>query len=209
MRGDGIDQELEGQPRAAAITGGEGHRRGQVAARAVPTHGKAGDIDAQRGRLARQPDQRRVGILEGSGILALGREPVVDARHRAAGGIGDGAADAVVGVEVADDPAPAVIEDEGGEWTRVARSVEPQADGPVRDRHVVFLHHLDLLDRAEGGGALPHVLACLLHRHALDGGQAEGEGGVHDLLHLGIERHRRLLGLGEPRVAGRRESRTA
>ena len=67
-------------------------------------------IDVQLGgrRGSRHPADGGQAVVDGGRERVLGRQPVVDGDDRDAAGRGQGADGAVVGVEVADDPAAAV-----------------------------------------------------------------------------------------------------
>ncbi len=108
----GIDQELEDGPRPALSHAQSGGDRGQVAAGAVAAHGHARGLAAELRRVLRSPAEGRRRILHRGGEAMLGRQPVVDREHVHAGVSREEAAGAVVGVEVADHPAAAVVVDE-------------------------------------------------------------------------------------------------
>ena len=192
MVGDRVDQHLEQDPRPVAIAGQQRHHRGQVAARAVAADRDARRIEPEARGVGRHPQQSRVGVLDRRRVLELGREPVVHRRDRAAGRVDDGPADAVVGVEVADHPAAAVVEDQHRMRADAGGLVHAHRDLAAGDRHAMIGHRGHLLERAERGGARAHGLAGFRRGGVLERLQVERGEGVDDLPGLRIEWHVRL-----------------
>jgi hypothetical protein len=121
-----VDQQLKRDLPVARVACRDGHHRGEVAAGAVAADREPRRIDAERGRMALDPSSGGDAVVDGGWKAMLRPHPVVDRHHRAARAVGELAAQGVVGVEVADDPAPAVKVDE----RRQRRSA--RARGPVR-----------------------------------------------------------------------------
>ena len=118
--------------------------------------------------------QRRDRVLGGGGCQVLGRQPIADRRDETTGAGRDLAADAVMGVEVADDPSAAMVIDEQrriplgrGLWP-----VEPQRDraGRPLGRQIVDGRHLH--DRTpEAPGLLAVEGSCLVDRDLITVGR--------------------------------------
>ena len=117
-------------------------------------------------RRARRPSAKRPGVVDRGGEGVLGREPVVDREDRDAGVVGEQAAGAVVGVEVAEHPAAAVEVDEqrpagppGSRGEVEARRQRPAAAGnfcsaPLRPRSGSGAGGAATISRVEGAGLL-------------------------------------------------------
>ena len=186
---DRIGEHLERQRGTAPVAAHEADGGGEVPARAVTADGQAPPVDAETPGLAGDPLGRRVRVFGGDGVLVLGGEAVVDARHDRSRGIGERAADAVMRLDVADHPAAAMEVDVGGEGPATRRGIAPHGDCPAVDGHPVIVDARDVLHRAERGGARAHALAGLGRGHLLRGRQAERRRCVEDLLGLRIEWH--------------------
>ena len=130
--GDRVDRHLR-QDRDGGGLGAQ--RRGdddrQVAAGAVAHRHEAGDLEAQFGGAAGDPPRGRLAIVGRGGEGVLGREAVIDRDHRQPGLGGDLAAEAGVGIEVADDEPAAVEEHDRRPRAALGLRVEqPQRDRP-------------------------------------------------------------------------------
>ena len=95
---------------AAVVAGDADHGR-EVAAGAVAADGDPGRVAPSSAALA-TAQRAGPGVFDGGGEGVLGGEPVVHREDRGPGGVGEEAADPVVGLEVADHPAAAVEIDE-------------------------------------------------------------------------------------------------
>src|SRR5258708_35752121 len=105
------------------------------------------------------------------------------------------------GVEAADDPAAAVVEDQYRMRADPGGPVQPHRDLSAGDRHAMVGHRGHLLERAERGGAGAHGLAGFRRGGVLDRLQVERGESLDDLLGLRIEWHVGLPG-GSPWDAG-------
>ncbi len=131
--------------RVLALARQQRHHGGDVAARAVAAHGDAVRVRAQLLRVLERPAQRRLAVLDRRRERVLGRQPVVDRQHVRAPVAAQQPAGGVVGVEVADHEAAAVVVD------------DQRVRAAGLRRHVVAG-----LDRAFG--AVHLEVAHLLHR---------------------------------------------
>ena len=135
--GDGVDEQLEGDRRPA---GGLRHLRDdgrEVAPGRVAAHGDAGGVDVQLGGMVDHPHDRVERIVDRCREGVLGRQAVVDRHHGHPGLVGEGAALAVGGLEVADDEAAAVEPHEhrkGLVGRGAERAVHPDAEVAARAR---------------------------------------------------------------------------
>ena len=77
--GDGVDEQLEGQRRAALVAGGDGGDGGQVGAGAVTADGDPRPVGADRGGVFGQPAGDLEARLGRSRKLVLGRQRIVHA----------------------------------------------------------------------------------------------------------------------------------
>src|SRR5580700_6005268 len=109
-----VQQGLITQLRRSPIAGDETHHRGEIAAGAVAADGEALAVDAEGYGLPRDPRSRREAILDRCRKFVFRSEAVIDRDDDASRPIGKMAAEAVMGVEIADDPAAAMEVDEGG-----------------------------------------------------------------------------------------------
>ena len=151
--GGRIDQQLVADRQVAGVARGDRDDRRQVAAGTVAADREAIGIEAECGGLLAHPPRCRDAVVDGRGKTVLGRHPIVHRNDRAAGAIGQLAAQRVVGVEVTDDPAAAVKVDQDRQspaavadlierpvqpnWNRAVRAVGPQVEnladcGPAR-----------------------------------------------------------------------------
>ena len=125
-----VDQQLHCRHRAAAGPGQQADHGGEVAAGAVAADRDPGRVDAQLGGVGAGPGEGGPGVLDRGREGMLGRQPVVDREHRRPGRGGEEAADAVVGVEVADHPAAAVEVDRAAAAACRARGRRERRAGP-------------------------------------------------------------------------------
>lgn len=108
----GVDEELQRRGRDVPYDALLGDDRGEVAARGVAADRDQGRVGAQVFGVLDGPAEGGDGVLGGDRGGGFGGEAVVDRQDPYAGLGRDVAAVRVVGVEVADDPAAAVEEDE-------------------------------------------------------------------------------------------------
>ena len=125
----GDAQELQAQPRAAAVAGQQRDARGQAAARALAADRDPVGVDAELVRVLGDPHQRGVAVLERGRERVLRGEAVVDRDHDRTDLGGDPAAVGVVEVEAADHEAAAVEVDQRRERV-VAGAGRPVAAHP-------------------------------------------------------------------------------
>ncbi|MGY4650953.1 hypothetical protein ACVWWN_004749 [Mycobacterium sp. URHB0021] len=78
----GIDQQLLGHGRPAAVAGQQADARRKAATCAVPHHRDPGRVHSERRRVFSKPLQRRITILHWGGVRVFGRDPVVDDQRR-------------------------------------------------------------------------------------------------------------------------------
>ena len=110
--GGGVEQQLHRRLRAACFAVLQAEAGREVAAGAVAADGDPRPGRRRARRRSRAPRRRPRPRLRPGREGVLGREPVVDREHPAAAVLGEEAAEAVVGLEVADHPAAAVVVDE-------------------------------------------------------------------------------------------------
>ena len=153
--GGRVDQQLEAHRQVAGIAQRDRHHRGQVAAGAVAADRQARGIDAQLGGVVAHPARGGDAVVHRGREAVLRAHAVVHRHHRAAGGVGQLAAQRVVRVQVADDPAAAVVVHQHRRRAlalrRGLRVVQAQRDRAVRavglqvaglgDRRRVGLRH--------------------------------------------------------------------
>lgn len=151
--GGGIEEELEGERRAAAIEEAAGDDGGEGGARAVAADGEAGGVDAEGRGVGGDPEGGGLGVFDGGGEGIFGGESIIDGGDGDSGGVGDGAAEVVVGGEAADDPAAAVEIDERWEWAIAFRVGEANAEGAGGAWEGLVVDALDLGGAAEHEGA--------------------------------------------------------
>lgn len=99
---------------AVEVPGAQRDGGREVPARARPRDGDALWVAAERVGGLDGPLQRRVRVVKRLGERVFGREPVVHADDDTAGARRDFAADAADGIERAERPAAAVVEDDDG-----------------------------------------------------------------------------------------------
>ena len=150
---------MSGQVGAVAVARHLGDDGSQVAAGAVARDRDEGGVGADAlgmgGALLGDPLCGGVGVFSGGGIAVFGRQAVIDGDDGAADAVGQRAADGVVGVQVADDPAAAVVVDDGRQRGFGEHRVETDRDLAVgaRDAHVGdVMDRFGLSLRAQGGG---------------------------------------------------------
>jgi hypothetical protein len=110
-----VEQGLKDHRRQRAIAGHEGQGGGQVATSTVAADGQARGVDVQRLGLRRQPAQRGSGVVQSRREGVFGREAVVHRNDTQASSVGNAPAQAVVAVQVANDPAAAMQEQQTGQ----------------------------------------------------------------------------------------------
>ncbi len=120
------------QARPAAITHEQRRDGGEIGAGAVAANGEAAFVDAKAGGVLGHPHRGGVGVFHRRREFMFRREAVIDRDNRAAGGLGQGAAQAVVGIETADDKAAAVKEHEAGLMGRERVFVDAHGQIAVR-----------------------------------------------------------------------------
>src|SRR6201999_356517 len=108
---------------------------GQVATGAVAADNDlVGDRAEFRGVFAR-PRERRIGIVDRGRRWVLGGQPVIDRQHVNVGVAAGQPAQRVVGVQVTDRPAAAVVEHQQRRWLGGRRAVVPGRDLTGRSRY--------------------------------------------------------------------------
>ncbi len=133
------------------VPGPLGHAGGQVSSGAVAGHPHALGIPAELLGVGGHPGHGGGAVVEGGREAVLGGEAVVDAHHHGPGASRQDPARPVVGVDVTDDPAPAVEEGHDRDRTVEAGPVDAEPQGPGRSRDGPVLH---LLRRVSGAGAV-------------------------------------------------------
>ena len=86
--------------------------RGEIRASRIAANREAIRVDAKFGSVGMGPARCLDAIAEASWERVLRRQSIVDAQHRLTAAVRERPADVVVAVEVTDDPAAAVEEDE-------------------------------------------------------------------------------------------------
>jgi hypothetical protein len=171
------------------IPGEQGHRGGQVATGAVSHDHDAVEVDAEVVGVGGGPGGRGVTILGRGRVGVLRGAAVVDRHDHASRTVADGAADAVVRIEVAQHPTTAVEEDHDGQDRAEFRTVHPNLERPAGAvenlvGHVGHRLHLDPHLRPAPVGCVPRLLGSQrLHRFP---------GGLHRVdqgTRLRIQRH--------------------
>ena len=110
-RSCGIPEQLEDQRRPAVVARHLRHHRRDVAARRVAGDRDPGRIAAQFGGVFADPPQCGPCVVEALRVGVLGGQSVVHRHHDGFSPDGVGAGHSVVGVEIADRPAAAMVED--------------------------------------------------------------------------------------------------
>src|SRR4030095_13495447 len=113
--GDGIDEHLEGEGRAARVAREQRHHRGEIAACAVAAYRELVAVHAQVGAVRGDPARGRPRVVYRGGELVLGGQTIVHRDHAHARRGGELAAEHVVGLEIAAHPADAVEVDVRGQ----------------------------------------------------------------------------------------------
>jgi hypothetical protein len=153
----GIDQQLEGDGQVTCIARSDRHHGREIAAGAVAADRQAACIEAQRRGLAAHPARGGQHVVDGGGKAVFGAHAVVDRDHRAPRAVGQLPAQHVVRVEIADDPATAVVVHQHRQraGARTQRPVQAHRDGAVRAvrGEVAHLGHFRG-QRLRGGAAL-------------------------------------------------------
>jgi hypothetical protein len=159
-------------------------------------------VDAQRGRLMYGPFERRQAVEVGRREAMLRPHPVVDGYHHHAGLGAQAAAQHVVGVEVTDGPAAAVVIHQRGECRSAAGRglVLPHHEAGAVGADLVVGHGTDfgrvgLTETASGAIGYAGLLGGLgVHRwDAVVFHQFEQDGGLrieHDGLHVWVNNPR-------------------
>src|SRR5262249_57277194 len=106
----GVDERRHGGPDRVAARPPRDHG-GEVPAGAVTAHAEAPRIDPEARRLRGHVAERGQRIVDAGGIAMLGREAVVDGDDAQRAADREPAAETVVALEVAGDPAATVEED--------------------------------------------------------------------------------------------------
>ena len=132
-------------------------------------------IAAQLGSVLADPPQRRPRVVDALRERMLGRQPVVDRHHDGLGADGVGARHRVVGVQVADRPASAVVEHHHRQVVVLCYRRPVDAHGDVGDIPVVDGAFFDshVRQRFRWRLQLPHLLAGYVY--TVVGGELERE----------------------------------
>ena len=130
---DRVDEQLEPQRRAARVARQLRDDGGEVAAGGVARDRHPARVGAELGGVLRGPLRRRPRVVDGGRELRLRRQPVADVQHDRARRVGQRAADRVVRLVRAEQPAAAVeVDDEAEALAR--RSAGTSAPGSCRLR---------------------------------------------------------------------------
>src|SRR5437867_4151193 len=190
--GDGIDQHLVRERRRAVITRQQCDDGREVTAGAVPADREPAGVDAERRRVGRDPPRGRPRVVDRGRELVLRRQTIVDVDDADARARRELSAEHVVRLDVADDPAAAVEEDERGQHRRrrhTFRTIETHGDRSRRTAGRQILHRSDLRRRRRGCGArVAEHLARVLRRELMVGRAPRLDDEVNDGLRLRIER---------------------
>ena len=143
-------------------------------------------VDAELRGVIRDPARGRIGIVDGGGKLVLGGEAIVDGDGDTPGLIGQRPAGHVVAVEIAEHPASAVKEHEGGKGAGPRGPVD--AHGNVAGRAGNGAVHCAGHRRALGHVTLER-LAGLGHGKGVGWSPPGGPHLIEDGFHLGIGCH--------------------
>ena len=107
-----VEQQLSAQGRHAAIARQQTDHGRKVAAGAVATDREPVAVDAYRGARFGDPSGGGEAVVDSRREFVLGRQAVIDRNDRAACGVGEVTAQAVIAIKVADNPAAAMKIDE-------------------------------------------------------------------------------------------------
>ncbi len=172
---DGYQSSWKTSGGPAVVAGQLRHHRRDVAARRVAGDGDACGVAAELGRVLTDPLQRRPRVVDALRVRMLGRQPVVHGHDDGLGSDGVGAGHRVVGVQVTERPAAAVVEHHHRQVVvlRDRRPVDahgnagdiPVIDGAFLDSHVGQRFRWRL--------QLPHLLTG--HLDTVVGGELERE----------------------------------
>ena len=188
-----VDQQLEPQRRPALVACHQRHDGRQIAARAVAADAEPRWINFQTGRVCGNPDKRCERIIDRGRKPVLRRQPVVDRNHARTTAVGKLPAERIVGIEIADHPAAAVVVDQRGQHgvrRHPHRPVEPQRDRTSRSRRhqVTHLGHLRRV-RLQDGAARNHCDARIRRRLLLQRRPSRQLEEIEHFLAVGIEGH--------------------
>ncbi len=153
----GIDQDLQSDLRPAGLARQKTDHRRQVGPGAVAHDHQRRAGDGEGCEIVRHPYGRRHGVIDRGRERVLGRQPVFDGNHGAAGLVGDQAKGGVRRIQVADGPSAAVIIDDHARGVQ-GRTVDPDRDvtGRPGQGAVADLSHLGE-DRRPGPGYRPEL----------------------------------------------------
>lgn len=154
VAGDGIDQHLVERHLGATVSGHHRHCCGEVAPRALAHYGYFRGISLQSFGIGQRPAVRGEGVLMRGGKLVLRSLSVVGRDHDGIGEIGERAGRSVVGVQICDHPATAVIVDHDRKWAWAFRGVDPNGYRPACTRNRPVGH----IPYRLRSGALPLLL---------------------------------------------------
>ncbi len=174
--GQGIDQHLAADLRAALVAGAQGHHGGQVAAGAVAADRDARSIAAEVAGMLGRPAQGGEAVVRRGGEGVLRRQAIVDRHGDAAGLHGEDPRHLVVGVQVAQDEAAAVHEHQHRQVVLGVRPVDAQLDVAARPRDVLVDHLGDGRGLEVGGPGAAHAHPQDLERHLAERGRGFGLG---------------------------------
>ena len=137
--GDGVDEQLGGDRRAAFVADADCGDGGEVGPGAVAGEAEAGGVGAEGWGVGGDPDRCGEGVVGGGGKFVFGGEGVVDGDDDGSGAAADLPAHGVVRVDAADDEAAAVEEDGHGAAGGVVGAVDADADWAARTGDVAVL----------------------------------------------------------------------
>ncbi|MNE04695.1 hypothetical protein D3C80_972340 [compost metagenome] len=157
-----VHQHLQAQFRAAAAQGFLGQCSAEVTASGVTTHGQPGRVDPQLCTMFCDPIERSQCIFAACGQVVFRRQAVTHGNDDAIGGKRDAAADAIGGVQVADDKPTAEVPEECWSWFVTGAGVEnPQGYRAARPFELPFGYRSDRLAAPECKRQEPPDLAQL------------------------------------------------
>ena len=143
---------------------------GQVAACRIAAEDEARHLEAERSGCGGDPAGRGQRIIDGGGPGRFGGEAVIDRDGVEAGELRDFRNQAVVGFQIADDPAAAVVEDDGGAVARGIGRIACRVLDRVASIGRRVFGFVDRVTRSVG-----HVTGRVLHTARAKGAQEAHE----------------------------------
>jgi hypothetical protein len=140
--GIGVNEKLADQRRAVGA-GEQSHSRGQVRTGAVATDREAGWVRADLVRVLGDPAHRRVAVVDRRREGMLRCQPVANHDDQRAGRVGQAPADAIGGVDGAQDPAATEEVEQRGQRPLAGGPVQPQRELAARPGNRQVGHLID------------------------------------------------------------------